>query len=255
MLSLFLLSLFYFFYIKYQAKKLNKYKNLSEDTEKDLFFRETLSWLFVVASLMLLFSPINVFYEFLGKHIFSKLYGIQFNFDWVSFFMYYGILVLLSLLAELIIALYYRFSNKPYPKQSGYGMWDYFLKEITPQKVILLLGLLSVASIIEEIVFRFTFFNILIHLQLQYSLLTILIISSVAFGLAHYQNGGWIYCVNSMMAGFVFGVAFIQLGMWFAWALHFAWNFLIVFQMFLPLIYGRKGTHQQSSNTYTFKFE
>jgi membrane protease YdiL (CAAX protease family) len=246
-LSMLVLSAFAFYYfisIKKKARNLEKMGGaglFSSKKLKRLAIKEFLSWIFVIISLVLLFSPVNIFYEFAGRFLFSQSYGLKFNFEWTSFFMYYGILVFLSILAELIIALYYRFSEKGYPKDSGYGVWDYFLKKTTPQKLILLLALLSIASIIEEIVFRFTFFNILLIVDFgEYTLISILIITSLAFGLAHYQNGGWIYCVNSTMAGFVFGLAFINLGLWFAWALHFAWNFLIIFQMFLPKIYGKK---------------
>jgi membrane protease YdiL (CAAX protease family) len=60
------------------------------------------------------------------------------------------------------------------------------------------------------------------------------------FGFAHYSNGGYAYVINSTFAGFIFGLAFLEMGLLSAWILHFFWNFLVLFQMFFPKITGEK---------------
>jgi hypothetical protein len=59
---------------------------------------------------------------------------------------------------------------------------------------------------------------------------------SMIFGYAHFENGGWLYVINSFFAGLVFFFFFLQYGLLGSWALHFAWNFLVIAQMFANYI-------------------
>jgi membrane protease YdiL (CAAX protease family) len=170
----------------------------------------------------------------------------------IWFGYYYFWLVIFAIVSETIIGLYYRYSTVEYPTESGYGIWDYFIEEPNYKKVILLLVLLGIASIFEEIVFRFFFINILIRFSVAIPI--IIIITALVFGLAHYNNGGWIYTVNSTFAGFIFAFTFIQFGLITVWILHFLWNFLVVYQMYLPQLYEKTKTKtSEKKGTFIWK--
>jgi membrane protease YdiL (CAAX protease family) len=153
--------------------------------------------------------------------------------------MYFGILTIFAIISETIIGVYYYLAEeKSYPIETGYGIWDYFIINRSIRNYIVLFALLTVSAVMEEIIFRFILMNFLLRFNI--GIIYVVIITSILFGLAHYQNGGWIYCVNSVLAGFVFAIVFIEMGLITAWLLHLFWNFIVIFQMFLPLLYEKK---------------
>jgi len=208
-------------------------------------FGQLLYYFILLGILLLIFLPLNIFYVFIGEPLFNDAIGISFNFDFILFGYFYFWLTIGAIISQTIIALFYRFARHTIPESKGYGIWDYFLQDISIINVFLLLALLSVASIFEEIVFRFLIINILDVTGLN--IILIIIISAIIFGLAHYNNGGWIFCINSTWAGIIFAISFIQMGILSAWFLHFLWNFLVVYQMFIPKIY--EGVSESSEDS------
>lgn len=201
--------------------------------------KRAFTWILIMFILVLIFQPTNIFYDLLGKNFLQSPVGMIYIFDAVKFFMYFGLLTLFAIVSETIIGLYYYFSKeKLYPTETGYGIWDYFVVNRSIRNFVLLLSLLTVSAVMEEIIFRFILMNFM--LRFGVALVYVVIISSILFGLAHYQNGGWIYCVNSIFAGFIFAFIFVEMGLMTAWFLHFFWNFIVIFQMFLPLLYEKK---------------
>ena len=224
MLTLFILT-FYLFLI-YKKRDIS-------------ILKQFLVWIFLITITILMFRPINIFYLLIGNFLLQDPIGMIYIFDTVKFFMYFGFLTIFAIVSETIIALYYYYSEeKIYPTETGYGIWDYFLKNRSIKNFVLLLALLTVSAVMEEIIFRFILMNFM--LKFNIALIYAIIISSILFGLAHYQNGGWIFCVNSTFAGFIFSFAFVEMGLITAWFLHFFWNAIIIFQMFLPLLYEKK---------------
>lgn len=208
------------------------FRKQKTSTAKD----KILSFLYVIASLILLFLPFNIFYEILTNFLIQNPTGLKNSISWNDFWMYFGLLTFFAFISEFIIAtMYYYFAEKDYPVESGYGVWDYFLVDMSWKKGLILITLLMVSAVAEEIIFRYFLLNIFLMLGL-YVILAVAI-ASILFGLAHYGNGGWIYCVNSTFAGIFFCLAFLQHGIMFAWALHFFWNFIVIIQMFLPKLY------------------
>lgn len=201
--------------------------------------KRIITWLFLIVIIVLIFQPTNIFYDLLGKNLLQSPVGMIYIFDTVKFFMYFGLLTIFAIVSETIIGLYYYFSKeKLYPTETGYGIWDYFVVNRSIRNFILLLSLLTVSAVMEEIIFRFILMNFMLRFNI--ALIYVIIVSSLLFGLAHYQNGGWIYCVNSIFAGFIFAFVFVEMGLMTAWFLHFFWNFIVIFQMFLPLLYEKK---------------
>lgn len=197
-------------------------------------------WLFILFAFAMIFLPLNVFTILLDEILLPDPVGRETNFSFTLFFMYYGFLSLFAIISEFLIALYYRYQmeqGKALEKEEGYSIWHYFLIDTTFKKVLILLALLSIASVMEEIVFRYILGNVLLRFNLP--LFLVVIITSIIFGLMHYSNGGWVFTINSTFAGIFFFLAFYQMGLITAWLLHFLWNFLIIFQMFLPKLIGQ----------------
>lgn len=189
----------------------------------------------LIIIIALMFFPLNPFYELFGRR-FEDALGTHHSFDPILFGFYFFWLFIFAIISQTIIALYFRYKYGGVPVAEGYGTWDYFLDNTTFTKIFLLVVLLTVASIFEEIIFRYLIMNFLYGVGLP--LILVIIVSSVIFGLAHYGNGGWIYCINSTFAGFIFAFIFLDSGLLTAWFLHFLWNFLVIYQLFLPKLYG-----------------
>jgi len=205
-----------------------------------MFFKDQqkpINYLIVIASLYLLFLPTNIFYQILIVGIFHNPIGLQVRFDLEAFFSYYGLLSLFAIIADTIIAviLYRQMKGKKIKLEEAkpyeYGVWDYFLIDTDWKKVLELFALLTVSAIAEEIIFRFFLINIFTSFQMHFILA--IFISSIIFGLMHYINGGWIFIINSTFAGIFFGFAFYYFGIVFSLTLHFFWNILVIFQMFI----------------------
>jgi membrane protease YdiL (CAAX protease family) len=198
-------------------------------------------WIGFGIAIIFVVMPVNIF-ALLINLLIKEPIGLQAEFNPTSFWMFYGLLTLFAIISEFIIALYYHFQLRkgkvPFGDGYGYGMWDYFLRETTSRKIVLLILLLLVSAIAEEIIFRYMALNFFIGIGIP--ILIAITISAVIFGLAHYSNGGWIYIVNSSFAGFIFALAFLEMGIITAWILHFMWNGLILFQMFIPKLYEIK---------------
>jgi len=230
--TIYLISMFTLFILIFYLFLMYKKRNVS-------IIKQFIAWILIIIIIILMFLPTNIFYIFIGKILLQDPIGMIYIFDAVKFFMYFGLLTLFAIVSETIIGLYYYFSKeKTYPTEKGYGIWDYFIVNRSIKNFILLLALLTVSAVMEEIIFRFILMNFMLRFNI--ALIYVIIISSILFGLAHYQNGGWIYCVNSIFAGFIFAFAFIEMGLMTVCFLHFFWNFIVIFQMFLPLLYEKK---------------
>lgn len=190
-----------------------------------------LSIIFICGFPIIIFFTYNIYHNIIFALLINPI-GLESNFDFNKIVMYYGYLTLFAILSEVIILFYYYKKYKGIPSEESYGLWGWFIKDLSWKKVFLLILLLSIASFFEEIMFRFMIINI--GLTFGIHLLILIIASTIIFGLMHYQNGGWLYTINSTFAGIFFALCFIELGLYPVTFLHFLWNFLVVFQMLFP---------------------
>jgi membrane protease YdiL (CAAX protease family) len=110
-------------------------------------------------------------------------------------------------------------------------------RELAPWLTGFLIGSLFfvIAGATEELVFRGFPFQALAHNQ---SGATAIIITSLLFGLAHVTNPGAsvLSSINTFLAGIWLGVAcWLTRSLWLATALHWSWNFAMVFVFGLPV--------------------
>jgi membrane protease YdiL (CAAX protease family) len=99
---------------------------------------------------------------------------------------------------------------------------------------ILSLALL-IAAAFEEILFRGFIFQALLH---NLGPVGAIAITSAAFGLLHVWNPGSTFfsTVNTMLAGVWLSIAYLATrSLWLATALHWSWNFVMVFVFGLPV--------------------
>lgn len=91
------------------------------------------------------------------------------------------------------------------------------------------------AGAVEELIFRGFPFQALVH---NLGGLKAIAITSLIFGLAHVSNPGAsaFSTINTLLAGIWLGVAYlITRSLWLATALHWSWNFAMVFIFGLPV--------------------
>jgi membrane protease YdiL (CAAX protease family) len=99
--------------------------------------------------------------------------------------------------------------------------------------ILFLLFLLSGAF--EEILFRGFAFQALVH---NIGAVAAILITSTLFGLAHLSNANSsaFSTINTILAGVWLGVAYmVTRSLWLATALHYSWNFVMVFVFGLPV--------------------
>lgn len=95
--------------------------------------------------------------------------------------------------------------------------------------------ILLIAGATEELIFRGFPFQALVH---NLGGTTAVIITSVLFGLAHLSNpsASAFSTINTILAGAWLGIAYLMTrSLWFATALHYSWNFAMVFVFGLPV--------------------
>lgn len=186
---------------------------------------------------------IATFIFFLGFYVaFDYLMPIRIYYPMNTMFfydmlVYYTLLVFGSFLTQfIIIQMLVRYKQKEIPIKSdddGGSLWDYFIQDATPKKTLTLILFLLVASLSEEIIFRYFLFQaILLPFQFIYwnifGMILATAVTSLLFGIAHRSNGFFGYVVNSIIGGVFFGLFFYQWGLFGSWMLHFLWNFLVI---------------------------
>lgn len=100
---------------------------------------------------------------------------------------------------------------------------------------VILFFFFLIAGAFEELFFRGFMFQALLH---NTSPLAAIAITSVLFGLAHFDNNNaTIYStINTILAGAWLGVAYLMTrSLWLATALHYSWNFVMIFVFGLPV--------------------
>lgn len=100
---------------------------------------------------------------------------------------------------------------------------------------VILLFFFLIAGAFEELLFRGFAFQALVH---NIGPVAAILITSTLFGVAHLSNNNSsaFSTINTILAGVWLGVAYlVTRSLWLATALHYSWNFVMVFVFGLPV--------------------
>ncbi len=168
---------------------------------------------------------------------FNKLIGIKHNHNIILFLFYFSI-ILLKLVG---IKVYFSKNVKFLEEGRGDEIFQFFTKNITYKKVILLLIFFPLVAFIEELIYRTLLISILTYyLNLDYTLSIIFI--SIIFGLVHYSTSqNWGHAISTLISSIIYSLALIQLGIIYPWIFHLSTN------LFVLLFYyqGRKKHYSE----------
>jgi len=180
--------------------------------------------------------PINVLYGGFDNQMPIKYYNTN-NFGFIEFGGMFFILFLESTFAYIITIWYYKRKHVTISEgQSGdelEPMFNYFLTDINVRKFTILAVMLIMASFYEEIIFRYLLLNITTSIGVP--IWIGIIIVGVMFGYAHKNNGYMGYVFSSVVSGAVFAFVFYNWGLGPSWALHLAWNALVVLDEYITI--------------------
>ena len=182
---------------------------------------------------------LNLFTADKNSYTFSSLmicgpnfnsYGISTSFD-SSIIFYFLIFIGLFVLIDRL---------KPSNKESRNGnftqIFKFLMNNPSTYKKLLLLLLISLLTLYEEVIFRYLLINVIISYTNLDLFFTIMLVS-ITFTLLHIFNhkkldkNTFIHLNICFFYSIIFSVTMISNGLFFAWLLHFFWNFLLVFQI------------------------
>ena len=161
-----------------------------------------------------------------------NFYGISTSFDYNIIFYFFIFIMFFFLLNRL----------KPSNKKSKNGdfaqIFNFLTNNPSIYKKCLLLILISSLTLFEEVFFRYLLINVIISYTNLDLFFTIMMISLI-FALLHMINhkkldkNAIIHLNICFFYSIIFSITLISNGLFFAWLLHFFWNFLLVFQVFI----------------------
>lgn len=232
-------------------KLITLYKNEEMNSKTKYLF--SIYTLFLAVAVFLFFQYQNWLYIIMDNG-FSQFYyqfdlSIDFITTWKIIFEYFGILSIVSFIIEFSVVIYYYYSPiriSPEDMNKTPTLFEYFLTDRSAKKWFLLISLLVFASIYEEIVYRYFYINLFIFIMgifiipIVPSIYVSILLASFLFGMAHRENGGWSYVINSLFAGIIFSLCFIWYGIITSWILHLLWNMLIILQQLVTILWKEK---------------
>ncbi len=159
-----------------------------------------------------------------------NFYGISTSFDYsiiFYFLLFIGLFILINRL-------------KPSDKESKNGnftqIFKFLMNNPSTYKKLLLLLLISLLTLYEEVIFRYLLINVIISYTNLDLFFTIMLVS-ITFTLLHIFNhkkldkNAIIHLNICFFYSIIFSITLISNGLFFAWLLHYFWNFLLVFQV------------------------
>lgn len=156
----------------------------------------------------------------------------------LALFWGYGAMTIMGVLTSLIVTYYNKrgmlkklrrfLPLQSTQKDAVVSIFYYFLKDPTPTKSITLAFFLILASLVEEILYRFLLINMLFFAGIN--IFIVVGISMAVFGWAHIENGNWAYIVNSIGCALIFSIVGLQFGLLAGWTEHLFWNGFVVIE-------------------------
>ncbi len=184
-----------------------------------------LTYLAFISAILIKTNPIKIYLFYIpNTFAFSKTYI-------PVLLKYYGIAVLLAFLSQTTyyIVLYTRNVILIKPRE----IYNELVYPPSRKNFVVLSIFLLVEATYEEVIFRAIPFWIGSYFLPNFILI---IISSIIFGLFHYRNAGWFGVIDSGMAGVIFAMCFVKLGLFSSIVIHVAWNSIQMVELYVANI-------------------
>ncbi len=163
-------------------------------------------------------TSINVFIPF------NELVGIKHHHNILLFLLYFSI-ILLKLIG---IKVYFSRNIKILEEGGGDEIFQFFTKNISIKKVLLLLVLFPLVAFIEELIYRTLLISVLTY-YLNWNYILSIIFISIIFGLVHYSTSqNWGHVISTLISSIIYSLALIQLGILYPWIFHLATNLFVL---------------------------
>ena len=194
----------------------------------------------IAVGFVLIALPFNPLYPGIDKYLILVWYSPRMlSTDFLlALFWGYGAMTLIGVITSLIVSYYNKRKmmwklRRFLPIQSTdkdivVSIFYYFLKDPTAGKSITLFLFLTLASLVEEILYRFILVDVLSFAGIN--IIVVVIISMAVFGWGHIENGNWAYIVNSAGCAAIFAIVGLQFGLLAGWTLHGFWNAFVVLE-------------------------
>ncbi|NVM34234.1 MAG: CPBP family intramembrane metalloprotease [Candidatus Lokiarchaeota archaeon] len=134
-------------------------------------------------------------------------------------------IILLKLIG---IKIYFSRNTNILEKGSGDDIFQFFTKNFTYKKVILLVILFPLVAFIEELIYRSFLLSVLTY-YLNWDYILSIIVISVIFGLVHYSTSqNWGHVISTLISSIIYSLALIQLGLLYPWIFHLMTNLFVL---------------------------
>jgi len=174
---------------------------------------------------------------------FNSLVGIRHNHNLILFLIYASI-ILFKLIG---IKIYFSRNTTILEEGKGDDIFQFFTKNVTYKKLILLVILFPLVAFIEELIYRSFLLSVLIY-YLNWDYILSIIIISVIFGLVHYSaSHNWGHVISTLISSIIYSLALIQLGLIYPWIFHLMTNLFVLLFYFQGT---KKIKHQKASKNY-----
>ena len=155
---------------------------------------------------------------------FNELVGITHHHNVLLFILYFSI-ILLKLIG---IKVYFSRSVKILEDGGGDDIFQFFTKNISYKKVLLLVILFPLVAFIEELIYRTLLISVLTY-YLNWNYILSIIFISIIFGLVHYSTSqNWGHVISTLISSIIYSLALIQLGILYPWIFHLSTNLIVL---------------------------
>ncbi|MFX1567341.1 MAG: type II CAAX prenyl endopeptidase Rce1 family protein [Promethearchaeota archaeon] len=155
---------------------------------------------------------------------FNKLVGMTHHHNIFLFLLYFSI-ILLKLIG---IKVYFSKNVRILEEGGGDEIFQFFTKDISYKKILLMLILFPLVAFIEELIYRTLLISVLTY-YLNWNFTLSIFFISVIFGLVHYSSSqNWGHVISTLISSVIYSLALVQLGILYPWIFHLATNLFVL---------------------------
>ena len=115
----------------------------------------------------------------------------------------------------------------------GDEIFQYFTKDLSNKKKLLIPILFPLSALIEELIYRSLILSFLIYYFNVNSIVGIFF-ASIIFGVVHLSaSKNWGHVVSTLLSSVIYFIALIQLGLLYSWAFHLTTNVFVLLFYYL----------------------
>ena len=191
-----------------------------------LTLKDTVLYILLLFIPFALFGNVILFYNTSISFFipFNELVGITHHHNIVLFLFYFSI-ILLKLIG---IKIYFSRNVKILEEGGGDEIFQFFTKNISYKKILLLIIFFPLIAFIEELIYRTLLLSVLTY-YLNWNYILSIIFISVIFGLVHYSTSkNWGHLISTFISSVIYSLALIQLGILYPWIFHLTTNLFVL---------------------------